>query len=237
MIEIIKKIQNANFFKILTSKQRGAGEGLNAPLSAAREQKNFETIYEAAAKIIDEEGAGAATPERVAAKSRFSVSRIRRHFPSKQAMLHAMALYGQHKIIEAVDAYLTGLEALAEPQKEDPKKIIRHIISFQLASMASGGLFRRNVIRLCWENEHAEGTVAAIRIISERVQVSIGRTQHPAFRVPTPATMFTLTRAIVGVARSASMEKTALLSGSALEDELVRLAWCLLAKKPYVSDE
>lgn len=53
-----------------------------------------------------------------------------------------------------------------------------------------------------------------------------------ALRLPAPAQMFALTRALFGVVRSAALERSPLLGSPALEDELVRLCWSLLRSEP-----
>jgi AcrR family transcriptional regulator len=197
-----------------------------------RAQHTIETIFEATAQILEVDGVAGISTNRVAAQAGFSIGTLYQYFPSKEAILQAMAVYGRRKIMDALEAYLSEVEAMPNPQQLDPKKVFREFVRIQMEGLATGGIFRRKVIRLCWLVEQPEETAAAIRETSERIQITLQRIQHPLLRSPNPALMFVLSRAMVGAVRSASIEKTPLLGSSELEDELVRLVWGLLAKQP-----
>jgi len=71
----------------------------------------------------------------------------------------------------------------------------------------------------------------ALRAASERIAAQMQALDLPGLRTPGPAQMFVLTRALFGVVRAASLERSPLLGTVAFEAELVRLCWAMLREE------
>ena len=80
-----------------------------------------------------------------------------------------------------------------------------------------------------WRGDHLEGMVHSAREASERIALHLQRAQLPGLRAQSPAQAFVLTRSLMGTLRAAVLEDSPLLGSAALEDELVRMGWALLA--------
>lgn len=188
-------------------------------------------ILDATAQVIEQHGLLGLTTNKVAVKSGFSIGTLYQYFHNKEVLLARLVTRGREIVLADLHAYLLQVEALDRPELLHPQDLFREFIRIQIGGLAKGGHFRRKVIRQCWRMENVDETAEAIREISDRIMICLQRIQHPLLRKPTPALMFTVSRAVTGVIRSASLENAAWLDSRELEDELVQLVWGLMAKK------
>lgn len=189
-----------------------------------RAQRTIETIFDATAQLVDEHGEGQLTTNRIAERAGFSIGTLYQYFPTKEAILLAMIHRGRRRVMDEMQASMQ--KAVADGMA--PERIIRERIRFLIESFGAGGMFKRSMIRLAWRMDHHENIMQAMREGAEHVAVALAQVDAPGFRAPSAANMFVLTRAVMGVIRSASLEESPLLGTRQFEDELVRLALGML---------
>jgi len=196
----------------------------------ARAQQTIQTLFKAAAQILDKQGEAGLTTNKVAAAAGFSIGTLYQYFPSKEMLVRAMAARGQDLVLQELEAYLSALENRADVQRMDGRELLGKAIHILLRGFASGKGLSQTLIRLCWTLEQPDETANAVRQVAERLTIFFERIAHPALQTPSAAQMFVLTRSVIGTLRSASLEKSPLLGSQAFEDALTQMAWALLAK-------
>lgn len=197
----------------------------------ARSQQTIETLFQAAAQILDKEGEAGLTTNKVAAAAGFSIGTLYQYFPSKEVLVRAMSMRGAELVLNSLDMHLSELESRADVQSLDARDLLRKAMRIILRGFTPGKGLSQSMIRLCWKLEQPDETASAVRQVSERLAIHFERISHPSLKVPNAAQMFVLTRSIIGTLRSASLEKSPLLAGSALEEVLIDLAWAMLTPK------
>ncbi|MBP0597498.1 TetR/AcrR family transcriptional regulator [Herbaspirillum sp. LeCh32-8] len=189
-----------------------------------RAQRTIETIFDATAQIVDEQGEAQLTTNKIAERAGFSIGTLYQYFPTKEAILLALIHRGRRKVMDEMQAAL----AKAVAQGATPEEIIRQRIRMLIESFGAGGAFKRSMIRLAWRMDHHENIMQAMREGAENIAIALAQVESPGLRAPDAAGVFVLTRAVMGVIRSASLEESPLLGTRRFEDELVRLAWGML---------
>jgi AcrR family transcriptional regulator len=206
--------------------------------SQERALRTIETIFIATAQIVEEDGVGALNTNKIAARAGFSVGTLYQYFPSKEAILLAMIERQRSRVLEK----LSDLLLKAEHSAQDPKGLVAQIIHILVQSFGTGRFkespapaqaARGTMIRLAWQMDHHDNVTHAMREAADRISLYLARLAagHPELKLrSSPASLFVVVRAIVGVIRSASLERSALLGTPEFEDELQRLAWALLVE-------
>ncbi len=209
------------------SKSPEASASLRRQPMQDRAQKTIETIFQATAQIVESDGESALSTNKIAAKAGFSIGTLYQYFPSKEAILLAMISRERRRVLDRLGEVLKE----AEQSKASPQDIVSNLIHLLVESFAAGHGARRAMIRLAWQVDHLEGVTQALREASETISLYLARLalneKHFKFRT-SPATLFVVTRAVMGAIRSASLEKSALLGNSEFEEELVKLCLALL---------
>jgi AcrR family transcriptional regulator len=190
----------------------------------------MQTLFKAAAQILDKEGEPGLTTNKVAAAAGFSIGTLYQYFPSKEALVRAMAARGQEMVLQELGRYLSELEMQHDVQQRDGRELLGQAIRILLRGFATGKGLSQSLIRLCWTLEQPDETASAVRVVSDRLAIFFERIEHPALRVPSAAQLFVLTRSVIGTLRSASLEKSPLLGSPAFEEALVQMAWAVLAR-------
>ncbi|KAF1048632.1 MAG: putative HTH-type transcriptional regulator [Herbaspirillum frisingense] len=184
-----------------------------------RAQRTIETIFDATAQIVDEQGEAQLTTNKIAERAGFSIGTLYQYFPTKEAILLAMIHRGRRKVMDEMQAALAKSVAEGAP----PERIIRERIRLLIEAFGAGGPFKRSMIRLAWRMDHHENIMQAMREGAEHISVALARMEGSGLRPANAATLFVLTRAVMGVIRSASLEESPLLGTRQFEDELVGL--------------
>ena len=196
----------------------------------ARSQQTIQTLFKAAAQILDKEGEAGLSTNKVAAAAGFSIGTLYQYFPSKEVLVRAMASRGQDLVLQELEAYLSALENHADVQRMAARELLGQAIRILLRGFATGKGLSQTLIRLGWTLEQPDETANAVRQVAERLAIFFERIDHPALQMPSTAQMFVLTRSVIGTLRSASLEKSPLLGSPAFEEALMQIAWALLAK-------
>ncbi|MFM1925797.1 MAG: Nucleoid occlusion factor SlmA [Pseudomonadota bacterium] len=214
---------------ILKIKPEASGSKRREP-TQERAQKTIQTLFKAAAHILDKEGEAALSTNKVAAVAGFSIGTLYQYFPSKEMLVRAMASRGQDLVLQELESYLSALESRVDVQHMDGRELLSKAIHILLLGFASGKGLSQTLIRLGWTLEKPDETASAVRQVADRLAIFFERIDHPALQSPSAAQMFVLTRSVIGTLRSASLEKSPLLGSPAFEDALTQMAWALLAK-------
>jgi AcrR family transcriptional regulator len=196
----------------------------------ARAQQTMQSLFKAAAHILDKEGEGGLTTNKVAAAAGFSIGTLYQYFPSKEVLVRAMATRGQDLVLQELGRYLSALETQADVRQRDGRELLAQAIRILVRGFATGKGLSQSLIRLCWTLEKPDETASAVRQVAERLAIFFERIDHPALQSPSPAQLFVLTRSVIGTLRSASLEKSPLLGSPAFEETLVQMSWALLAR-------
>ena len=196
----------------------------------ARAQQTIQTLFKAAAQILDKEGEAGLTTNKVAAAAGFSIGTLYQYFPSKEMLVRAMSARGQDLVLQTLEGYLHELETREDVQHMDGRELLGKAIAILLQGFAKGKGLSQTLIRLCWTLEQPDETANAVRQVAERLAVFFERIAHPELQIPSTAQMFVLTRSVIGTLRSASLEKSPLLGSPAFEDALTQMAWALLSR-------
>lgn len=196
----------------------------------ARAQQTIQTLFKAAAQILDKEGEAGLTTNKVAAAAGFSIGTLYQYFPSKEVLVRAMAARGQDLVLQELEGYLRELETRGDAQHMDGRELLGKAIAILLQGFAKGKGLSQTLIRLGWTLEQPDETANAVRQVADRLAIFFERIDHPALQTPSAAQMFVLTRSVIGTLRSASLEKSPLLGSPAFEDALTHMAWALLAR-------
>jgi len=196
----------------------------------ARAQQTIQTLFKAAAQILDKEGEAGLTTNKVAAAAGFSIGTLYQYFPSKEMLVRAMAARGQSLVLQELEGYLRELETRGDVQHMDGRELLGKAIAILLQGFAKGKGLSQTLIRLGWTLEQPDETANAVRQVADRLAIFFERIDHPALQTPSAAQMFVLTRSVIGTLRSASLEKSPLLGSPAFEDALTHMAWALLAR-------
>lgn len=207
-----------------------AASSLRRQPSQARAQQTMQTLFKAAAQILDQEGEAGLTTNKVAAVAGFSIGTLYQYFPSKEVLVRAMAAKGQDLVLQELGRYLSALENTAEVRQLDGRTLLAQAIRILVRGFATGKGLSQSLIHLCWTLEQPQETASAVRQVADRLAIFFERIAHPAFQSPSPAQLFVLTRSVIGTLRSASLEKSPLLGSPAFEEALVQMAWALLAR-------
>ncbi len=196
----------------------------------ARAQQTIQTLFKAAAQILDKEGEAGLTTNKVAAAAGFSIGTLYQYFPSKEMLVRAMAARGQDLVLQELEGYLRELETRGDVQHMDGRELLGKAIAILLQGFAKGKGLSQTLIRLGWTLEQPDETANAVRQVADRLAIFFERIDHPALQTPSAAQMFVLTRSVSGTLRSATLEKSPLLGSPAFEDALTHMAWALLAR-------
>ena len=213
------------------SKPKAPADGRRQP-TQVRAQQTIQTLFKAAAQILDKEGEAGLTTNKVAASAGFSIGTLYQYFPSKDMLVRAMSARGQDLVLQELEGYLRELETRSDVQQMDGRELLGHAIHILLQGFAHGKGLSQTLIRLGWTLEKPDETANAVRQVADRLAVFFERIDHPALLTPSTAQMFVLTRSVIGTLRSASLEKSPLLGSPAFEDALTQMAWALLARLP-----
>jgi len=189
-----------------------------------RAQRTIETIFEATAQVMEDEGEFGLTTNKVAQKAGVSIGTLYQYFPTKEAILIALINRERRRVMDDMRLMLE----LAVQERRNPHTVLRERIHKLIESFGSGNKIKRAMIRMAWRMDHHESVTQALREGADTIAIAISQIKDPSLRPVTPAMMFVATRAVMGAIRSASLEESPLLGTQEFEDELVRMAWSLI---------
>ena len=189
----------------------------------ARARATIDMIFEATARIIERDGMAALNTNRIAERAGISIGTLYEYFPNKDAILIAMARQRLAEDERLVRQALTGSEA------DHDGSLARKAIHALVALHEDRPKVRRAVMAVHlahgFGSEHARPVQEIAQLIVQRNARLLGdKTAHLD-----RASLFVITRAVIGVIRAAFEERSLLPGTTSLEDELVRLVEAYLA--------
>src|SRR6516165_902175 len=190
----------------------------------ARARATMDMIFEATARIIERDGIAALNTNRIAERAGISIGSLYEYFPNKDAILIAMA---RQRLAE--DERLVR-QALAGPDADQNVSLARRAIHALVALHEHRPKVRRAIMAVHlahgFGSEHARPVQEIAELIVQRNTRLLG---DKTAAVLDHASLFVITRAVIGVIRAAFEERSLLPGTTSLEDELVRLVEAYLA--------
>lgn len=183
----------------------------------SRAEETVEAIFEATARILEEEGETALTTRRLSERSGFSIGALYQYFPNKDAILLAMARREVGRIRAEI------LKVLRASEGRTPEVLARQVVRALLRAFGGRAKARRFVIQAVVRSGRIPAAQGELAAVAEEIVVELARLAPPGARSLTRASAFVLTRALLGAIRSAVVEESPLLRDPAFEDELVDL--------------
>ncbi len=169
-----------------------------------------EVIFEAAARIIEEQGVRALSTNSIAARAGISIGTLYGHFANKEAILVSMARQ-QLEFDGAAVLKAVGNEAI--PGISRARLAVRALIRLHLT--------RPDVRRVVMAAHAAHGLGPERAALVSRVAAKITATRNLAECSRTQETaLFVATRAVTSIIRAAFEEASPLLGTQEFEDEL-----------------
>lgn len=174
-----------------------------------RSRATVDAILDAAARILRRHGPKGLTTAAIAARAGVSVGSIYDYFPTKDAIVIALAKALLDDDVRAIQ------HALAQPSSDPIRLVVRTLIIRHRADRA----YRRKVmsahIGAGLAGEHAETVQAAISLILERL---------PEIEAPAPLAVFVASHSVLGVCRALVDERAGLeLDAADLETALLSI--------------
>jgi AcrR family transcriptional regulator len=191
-----------------------------------RGQETIDKIFKVTVQIMEAEGDASLNTRKIAEKAGFSVGRLYQYFPSKEAILLAMNEQLRSVMLARLDILLT--EAEKNPN-QNLEELVRAYIRVMTEMMVTGNKARRAIVGFGWRYMDQNSITVAAQAVSDRINLTASRMQSLVIRPTNPWIMFVLTRAVLGVLRSAAMEKSVLAESPQFQDELGRLALGMLS--------
>ena len=190
----------------------------------ARARATMDMIFEATARIIERDGIAALNTNRIAERAGISIGSLYEYFPNKDAILIAMA---RQRLAE--DERLVR-QALTGPDADQNVSLARRAIHALVALHEHRPKVRRAIMAVHlahgFGSEHARPVQDIAELIVQRNTRLLG---DKTAAVLDHASLFVITRAVIGVIRAAFEERSLLPGTKSLEDELVRLVEAYLA--------
>lgn len=188
-----------------------------------RAQLTIEAIFEATSQIVDREGVGGLTTNKIAAKAGFSVGTLYQYFSSKEAIFRAMSQHGRSLVLRDIESFLFSIECSQDPLDISPEEFVRQYVQICIEGFALGKSYRRAMNRLCWLLEQPEESSTSVQKMVERLSLCLKYLQHPMLPVLNETQMFVMSRSLLGCLRSASLERFAHMDSAEFAQQLVDL--------------
>ncbi len=189
--------------------------------SQTRALRTVDTLFEAAARVLQTEGEAGFTTNRIAERAGFSIGTLYQYFPSKEAIVVAMVRRHRDRVLRELDAMM----ALCETGEYGPEHALRLYLRHIIDSFGRGQKAQRLLARLGWQLDAPAAIVAAMDDGAERIRAALRRLDSPELPVPDEPTLYLLTRAVIGAVRSAAVEESEMLDDPRFEEALFRMVW------------
>lgn len=197
--------------------------------SQLRSIKTIDTLFQAAAQILEREGEAGLTTNKVASVAGFSIGTLYQYFPSKDALTQAMGLRVRDQVLSEMEKYLNDLQIHEDFAQLDSYHLVKEAVNLVMKCMTLRGK-NKSLLRLFWLLEPTDQTMLASQRMAEMLSIFFEQVNHPQIKVPTATEMYVITRMILGLVRYASLEKTSLLATEAMDEVLTKMVLSTLKK-------
>jgi AcrR family transcriptional regulator len=198
----------------MRSRRQGVHRMRRIP-SQARGRDTIEVIFEATARLVERHGRARLSTNAIAELAGISIGTLYHYFPSKEAILVAMA----RRELEAHGAAVRQAmsEAQARPSAEPEREVVRALLRAFDNRLSARRAAIETLIAQDLSSEIARPAQAAADLI-----VAQGLPSGTTRTMSEPA-LFVLTRAVSGVVNAAVREGSPHFGTPEFEDELVHL--------------
>lgn len=201
-----------------------ADDPLRKRPSQTRALRTLDTLFEAATRVLASEGEAGFTTNRIAERAGFSIGTLYQYFPSKEAIVVALVRRKRAAVLRELDAMLEAAVRGESTAEAALRAYLRHVVD----AFGRGQKAQRLLSRLGWQLDAPAAIAAAMDDGADRIRSALTRLGDPRLPVPDDATLFLLTRAVIGAVRSAAIEEHAMLDDPRFEDALLRMVWALV---------
>jgi AcrR family transcriptional regulator len=185
--------------------------------SQRRAEETIETLFEAAAQLLQSEQESKISTNKIAARAGFSIGTLYQYFPNKESLLVHLARYERDQITRKIKIAIDGADNIP---LED---IIRRIVKILLQAFSGRQKMRKRLIIGLLKLENITPFVTAQNELIDFIVSEIGRVSRADIRPLDDVSIFVMSRSLIGTIRSAVMEESDVLLLPTFEDELVRL--------------
>ncbi len=195
--------------------------------SQARANATVDTLFEAAARILESDDAARLTTNHIAERAGFSIGTLYGYFPNKRALLRAMALR------EAQRQQLRVLQMLdgAGPDRS-AEELVRIVVRAALRPFEGRNRLRTAMMKLLLKDSDV---IAAASDAQNQVMTvllrEVAMRSNGVFAVPGADTRFMLYAAVSGAIKAAATERIDIFETKAFEDDVVRLIMSSLERR------
>lgn len=183
-----------------------------------RSIRTVETLLDAAAQVLQDEGSAHFTTNRVAEAAGFSIGTLYQYFPNKDAIAEALV----RRECGRLETMIRTAIRTASPG--DLEALIRCVVKTLIDAFGGRTRVRKflilQAVRLGFWQASAQTVETVGKVFMEAI------TEDGAYQVRPlqDAAVFILTRTLASAVRAAVLEESPLLRTQAFEDELVLLA-------------
>jgi AcrR family transcriptional regulator len=191
--------------------------------SQKRAAETIDTIFEATARIVEQDGTAPLTTNHIAERAGYSVGTLYGYFPNKQALLRSMALREMRRQEAMLKAALASVTA---DLSDDA--IVRIVIRAALRPFENRSRLRLALMRMLARDADI---LAAVRSVQDHVldlMLEAILARRPGAVALSPERRFLLLASVSGAIQTAALERPELFESAAFEDEVVRMAVGLL---------
>jgi AcrR family transcriptional regulator len=188
----------------------------------ARAGETVDAILEGAAQILEMGGLAAFTTNAVAERAGVSIGTLYQYFADKQALLRAIA---RQEVQATLANVAKALEDEIEPSLEGR---IRAVVRAMINAFRGRQRARKAVAQAVMAQGFSVELLSPVAAFLAQSEARAGRHNDELFPPLSREQLFVLSRALMGVIRSAVIEEQPFFKSRAFEDELVRLVLAYL---------
>ena len=181
-----------------------------------RSVQAVEAIFEATARLIESQGLEALTTARIAEVAGYGVGTVYDYFPTKNAILVAMARQELDKTVAAVQ------RALRQPDAEAPATATQRAIRAMIRGFGGRRRLRGVLLGTMIAQGHSAELARSVEVMGGFLRRQEAPIDGADLTRVLPERLYVLSRAVVGVIRAWAMEG-AQVSSQTLEIELTEL--------------
>jgi AcrR family transcriptional regulator len=180
--------------------------------------RTFETLLDAAAQVLQNEGEARFTTNRVAEAAGFSIGTLYQYFPDKNAIAEALV----RRECVRIDTSLR--QAIAKAKPNDLEAVFRSVVVTIIDALGGRPKARRFLIVQVMRLGLGQAAATVLDTVGKSLIEALVASDRYPVRPLSDAAIFVLTRTLTGAVRAAVLEESPLLKTRAFEDELVQLA-------------
>jgi AcrR family transcriptional regulator len=196
--------------------KRGSPSARRTPRQR-RSVQAVEAIFEATARLIESQGLEALTTARIAELAGYGIGTVYDYFPTKNAILVAMARQELDKTVAAVQ------RALRQADAEAPATATQRAIRAMTRGFGGRRRLRGALLGTMIAQGHSAELARSVEMIGEFLRRQEAPIDGADLTGILPERLYVLSRAVVGVIRAWAMEGGGQVSPQTLEIELTEL--------------